>query len=141
MPLTNTDTLERLARSLIGCPYLYGGKQPWPGMDCSGFAVYVLAISGNIDAKERSAAMLSTEPNWRTLAEHENATLADLIFYGSPGPVPSHVMLALNPLQVIGAHGGDHTTLSLQAAFIRRATVNIQPLHYRPDFLFARRLT
>ncbi len=135
MALKNPDLLRALALLLQGCPYIYGGKTPWPGLDCSGFAVLLLHATGNISPGERSAAMLANEPGRTTLTPTDTPQLGDLAFYGPNASQPEHVMMCLGAVDVIGAHRGDHTTLTPELAAAKNAKVDTAPLHYRKDLI------
>lgn len=45
-PTALEDTLVRVAKSFLGVPYVYGGKDPQTGFDCSGFVQFVFAHFG-----------------------------------------------------------------------------------------------
>lgn len=82
--------LAERVKSLLGVPYLWGGRTPL-GFDCSSFTQQVLAEQGCAlprDAQQQFAAC-------RPLASRAEAREGDLIFFGRPrGPV-GHVGLAL----------------------------------------------
>lgn len=84
------DGLERRVRSLLGAPYLWGGRTP-AGYDCSGYVQQVLAEHGVAlprDAWQQARAC-------RPLRADERAGPGDLIFFGPPRGRISHVGLAL----------------------------------------------
>lgn len=77
-------------RTLLGVPYLWGGRTPM-GMDCSAFAQLVLAEQGIAlprDARQQFRA-------GRRRRRDEAPALGDLVFFGNPGQVVSHVGIAL----------------------------------------------
>lgn len=85
-------TLERRVRSLLGVPYLWGGRTP-AGFDCSGYVQQVLAEHGIAlprDAWQQQRAC-------RPLHSGEVAAAGDLLFFGAPRARVSHVGLALGP--------------------------------------------
>lgn len=82
--------LERRVRSLLGVPYLWGGRTP-AGYDCSGYVQQVLAEHGVAlprDAWQQARAC-------RPLRGGEPAGPGDLIFFGPPRGRISHVGLVL----------------------------------------------
>jgi lipoprotein Spr len=82
--LSKTDSLLRLAQSLIGVPYRYAGKRP-AGFDCSGFTRYVFRRVGtDIGAASRHQYRQGVPV---TIAESRPG---DLIFFSSHSRI-SHV--------------------------------------------------
>ena len=80
--------LEARVTSLLGSPYLWGGRSP-AGYDCSAFVQQVLLEQGTSlprDAREQCRRS-------RRLAEAERP--GDLAFFRRPGEAPSHVGIAL----------------------------------------------
>jgi len=83
------DLLRRV-RSLLGVPYLWGGRTA-TGFDCSGFTQQVLVeqrLALPRDAWQQYRVSLS-------LRAGEDARLGDLVFFGPPRGRASHVGLAL----------------------------------------------
>lgn len=88
----SSNSAIALAKSLIGTPYVWGGKTP-AGFDCSGFVDYVYGLSGNTTTLA-------------TLGAHQyNVTSAPegaLVFWGSDS-APYHVGISLGNGQYIAA--------------------------------------
>lgn len=83
-------SLEERVRSLLGAPYLWGGRTP-AGFDCSSYVQQVLAERGvqlPRDAWEQRRCC-------RPLAGLEQTRAGDLVFFGLPRARVSHVALAL----------------------------------------------
>ncbi len=81
--------LERV-RSLLGVPYLWGGRTPL-GFDCSGFTQQVLAEQGVLlprDAHQQSRVS-------KRIGSGEAPALGDLVFFGRPDGPRAHVGLVL----------------------------------------------
>ena len=73
-------------QSLIGVPYLWGGRSP-AGLDCSSFAQLVLAEQGvrlPRDARDQLEAS-------RPLGSRQGARAGDLVFFGPVGRPGAHV--------------------------------------------------
>lgn len=139
--LVDTQRFLAKACSQVGKPYLFGRKGP-DAYDCSGLVTWALREAGGPDLR-------FTYSSQRMFEEFEVAlrpapTDVVLALYGFPGdsaPHVNHVMLTVGDGRVFGACGGDHSTLTLEAAKLRKAEVRFRPsVTYRPDFLGYRRL-
>jgi cell wall-associated NlpC family hydrolase len=87
---TAVPKLEARVASLLGTPYLWGGRSP-SGYDCSAFVQQVLleqGVSLPRDAKDQCRSA-------RRLADPARARLGDLAFFRRPGEPASHVGLCL----------------------------------------------
>jgi uncharacterized protein YgiM (DUF1202 family) len=74
------DGIERIARSLLGVPYLWGGTST-KAMDCSGIAKTVYMLNGiqlNRDANQQAEEGTPVAPG----ANFENLRKGDLLFFG-----------------------------------------------------------
>ncbi len=125
----------KLCLKLVGCPYQWGGKNPWAGFDCSGFAQWVLQVFDLARGEELDAQGL-----WDLFfsVPYRSTDLlkpGDLVFYGGGEEAVTHVMVSLTPLLVVGASGGNHTTLTLEDARKRGAMVKVKPNTYRADLV------
>jgi hypothetical protein len=134
-----------LVLELVGVPYVYGGKDPAQGLDCSGLVTHALRKVTGDDWRHTH----NTDALWRVLRPIRFPRSGDLAFYGGkrlpdggydPHDV-EHVMVVL-PLDgddeeclLVGACGGDSTTVNLREAVRRGARVQVrQGVHYRDDF-------
>lgn len=94
---STVDSLINTAKSLVGTPYVWGGKTP-SGFDCSGFTSYVYqqatgkSIGGYTVAQESAGAHESVQ----------SASAGDLLFWGSEGST-YHVGIYLGNNQYIAA--------------------------------------
>ena len=129
------EHITRLALKLCGCPYIWGGSQPWNGFDCSGFVIWLY---------QAFAILPSGDWNAQALADHfpppDNTIKAppqpgDLAFYGPHWRNVIHTMVYLGQGLTVGASGGDHTTTTRDEAARRGAAVKVKPLTYRHDLL------
>jgi hypothetical protein len=83
-------SLETRVASLLGTPYLWGGRTP-AGYDCSAFVQQVLLEQGvRMPRDARDQCRCS-----RRLPESAEPRTGDLVFFHRPGEPASHVGLAL----------------------------------------------
>lgn len=134
--------IKSLALKLQGCPYIWGGQDPWTGMDCSGFVIWVLQTFHLLPAGDWTAQglynnlVLTSKPI--TVVE---LGPGDLVFYGPRESAISHIMLGLAPNLVVGASGGDHTTTTFEAARLKGAKVKVKTPNYRNDLVYCLRIS
>ncbi len=102
------DGIERIARSLLGVPYMWGGTST-KAMDCSGFTKTVYMLNGvqlNRDANQQAEQGALVVPG----AKFENLQKGDLLFFGKRGNEQRpeqilHVVLYLKDRNFIHASG------------------------------------
>ncbi len=124
---TRAHFLER-ALSLLGVPYIWGGKSS-TGIDCSGLVTVALFDAGGPDWR-------STRWSGRLHAELPSVDVlspGDLVFYGPSETAISHVMVHVAEGLLVGACGGDAGCRTLNEAARRKARVKFRHLaDYRP---------
>jgi len=130
--MTTQEIIERLAWAALehGTPYVWGGNDPFnqtkyngemvgPGVDCSGFIVWLFKglIKGDMTADDM----------WKNSRHYDNPHgygYGNCVFYGENGKA-DHVMLylatSIDSYLVIGSCGN--------------AGVCVRPVNYRKDFL------
>lgn len=89
-PLASRPPLEDRVRSLLGVPYLWGGRTPL-GFDCSGFTQQILAEQGFSLPRDAARQFRSS----RALGRGSELAPGDLIFFGRSGEGISHVGVGL----------------------------------------------
>lgn len=127
--------LVPFALSLLGKPYLWGGKNPLTGFDCSGFVEWVLSAYG-IDPP----GVVNSQAIYEYFLKdnkclHEVLGPGSLCFYGKSTKEITHIALMVNQFQLIEAGGGDSSTVSLEEAKKRGACVRLKPLGHRKDLV------
>jgi cell wall-associated NlpC family hydrolase len=95
------DAAARVAESMIGAPYRYGGASP-RGFDCSGLVVYSFATAG-FAGLPRSAASLEHMARPISLDALEPG---DLLFFALSGRKTSHVGLYVGDRAFVHAPSG-----------------------------------
>ncbi len=83
-------SIEERTLSLLGTPYLWGGRTP-AGYDCSAFVQQVLLEQGRSLPRDARDQCRRSRP----LRSGETERVGDLIFFRRPGESASHVGLAL----------------------------------------------
>ena len=100
-PGRKVPTLMDRIRTLLGVPYLWGGRTP-AGLDCSGLVQLVLAEQGLALPRDAHAQWRASRP----LARHESPREGDLAFFStSPGAKRSHVGIALGGMYFAHSRG------------------------------------
>jgi cell wall-associated NlpC family hydrolase len=131
------EHVVNLALKLVGCPYIWGGANPWTGFDCSGFVVWIYQVFGLLPSGDWTAQSLSAWFIHGSQLRTQAPQPGEMVFYGADRNHLTHVMLALGGGLVVGASGGDHTTTTVEEARRRGAQVKVKPLDYRNDLQFA----
>ena len=129
------EHLVNLALKLVGCPYIWGGANPWTGFDCSGFVVWIYQVFGLLPSGDWTAQALYDHFDPKAGESGGGWSRGDLVFYGRGEQRITHVMLALCNELVVGASGGDHTTTTVEEARRRGAQVKVKPRNYRSDLV------
>lgn len=127
------EHLVNLALKMVGCPYIWGGGNPWSGLDCSGFVIWIYQAFGILASGDWTAQSLHNHLLLQEGAERDPADQGDLVFYGSSKEHITHVMLLLSSTLVIGASGGGRKTRTFEDARRQGAQVKVKPIAYRSD--------
>lgn len=137
--MSETDPRQLYMRAILsmeGVPYVWGGKYPHPGLDCSGLVTLGLYLAGGCDTRRT----VNTDTMWSTWQKvlEGDAKPGDLCIYGYNPDNPwdvAHVMTLMEDGRVYGACGGDRSTITPELARRRSAKVQYRAeVRYRPDF-------
>ena len=118
---------ERVAWSLHGLPYRWGGSDTIEGFDCSGMCIEIL----------KSVGILPRSGDWTAQGLfdmfHEKmrieAQLGCLAFWHGSDPVKIiHVEFCLDSKHTMGASGGGSSTTSEAAAAAQDAYIKVRPI-------------
>jgi len=127
--------LKNLALKLVGCPYIWGGGNPWSGLDCSGFVIWIYQVFGLLPSGDWTAQLLYQHFAQRPRCAPGATIAGDVVFYGRDCESITHVMLSLGGGLVVGASGGGRACVNLAEAAKRGAMVKVKPWNYRLDLL------
>lgn len=127
------EVMKALMLKLVGCPYIWGGANPWTGLDCSGFAIWVMQVFGILPSGDWTAQGLCDHLKHCGECGIDQADVGDLVFYAPDGKHIGHVMVALGGGLCVGASGGDAQTTTREIAAKQGAAVKVKPIHYRGD--------
>jgi len=143
LPRSQSELMVYTARCLVGVPAKWAGNGPG-GLDCSGFAQYVLACAGYEPwASMFPHAMDLTANGLREHCEihHGPAQAGDLAFYGSSQRA-THVMIVTAvdeggvPTELVGVSGARSGLVNTMVALARGAMVKIfTSVDYRSNFV------
>lgn len=139
--MTNREAYLKALVELVGTPYLWDGKlkpnrtdwngtkgpEPYRGLDCSGTQTNALytASGGKVDHRlDWNTAKLWADPSMLVVPDGSELP-GDLALYLRPDGSPHHVMAKLYGGLVIGAAGGNQTTLTLAVAQQQGARVMV----------------
>ena len=92
--------LTHLAQSLLGTPYIWGGKSAF-GFDCSGFVQLVLNTMGISIARDTGMQIKTT---WLTEISVADSKPGDLIYFAENGKI-NHVAFSLGEGKIIHCSG------------------------------------
>jgi cell wall-associated NlpC family hydrolase len=95
---TAADALVETALSFRGIPYVFGGENPQTGFDCSGLVQFVFARY-SIDVPRT----VSDQFRMGVPVRLADLRAADLVFFSTTGPGPTHVGIAVSRDQFVHA--------------------------------------
>lgn len=128
--MSNRQTIaSRVAWSLIGKPYIWGGDDPVQGFDCSGFVIEVLKSVGMLprNGDWTAAGLWSRFSDQRVAHPYEGC----LVFWRNANGAISHVEYCLDEELSIGASGGCSSTTTIAEAIAQNAYVMVRPMRSR----------
>jgi cell wall-associated NlpC family hydrolase len=129
------EHLVNLALKLVGCPYIWGGANPWTGFDCSGFVVWVYQVFGLLPSGDWTAKGLYDHFRRSLAGLADPPDSGDLLFYGESVERITHVMLSIGGGLCVGASGGDKLCTTVEIAQRRGAMVKVKRQDYRRDLV------
>lgn len=123
-----------LAMSFMNIPYIYGGKSPLTGLDCSGLASELLGSLG-LFPRNAELGSQSIYDFLKDKSVEDEIAVGSLSFYGPKLGQIDHVGMFIDEHLIIEAAHGDGTTTTLAEAQKRNARVRVSPYNYRKDLV------
>ncbi len=128
------ELYQRLLLSYLNIPYIFGGKNPLTGEDCSGLVCEVLKALGAIGTNEEFGSQ-QLYNKFKDQSKLGVSKPGSLVFYGKSLNSIDHVAIFLDDKHVLEAGHGTADTLSKEIAAQRGAYSRVRPFHYRQDYL------
>ena len=128
-----TDYLINYLMLFVGTPYMWAGKNPVIGFDCSGLICEGLMATGLLPF----GSVLSSQQlydHFKAAKPEPIAARGNLAFFGKDAKSIEHVGLVIGDGLMVEAGGGDHTVTDRGKASDKNAFVKVRPIHYRRDF-------
>lgn len=132
-----TEVFQTLMLSYLNIPYIFGGKNPLVGEDCSGLVCEFLKALGVLGTNEElGSQQLYDKFKPMTSAQvREPAHTGSLVFYGKDESHIDHVAMFIDEKFIIEAGHGTSDTLTKDIAAQRGAYTRVRPYTYRTDFI------
>ena len=120
---------EKVAWSLHGLPYRWGGDDPMVGFDCSGFVIEILKSVGKLPRSgDWTAQDLWTRFREKRVEHPYNGCLA--FWHNENHGRVVHIEYCLNDKLTIGASGGGSRTADPVAAAKHNAYIKVRPIRF-----------
>lgn len=123
------------AMSMVGIPYLWGGKTPMSGLDCSGLVSILLVAAGLIGPHDDLNAQGIYDKLIKTSVQSDVPSFGTILFFGGDTESIHHIAFAIDSERMIEAGGGDSTTLTTTVAIEQKAYVKIDRIDRRQDLV------
>jgi cell wall-associated NlpC family hydrolase len=131
--MTKVEIANKVAWSMYGKPYLWGGDNPVAGFDCSGFCIEILKSVGILPRKgDWTAQGLWDRLEGKRTVPHPFAGC--LVFWtNKSGDRIIHAEYAITPKLCMGASGGGSRTTDESKAIEQDAYIKVRPWNTRDN--------
>ena len=120
--------------NLYGIPYIWGGKDPATGLDCSGAVALCFERLGLVPKGWGHTHNADAIRDYCVPICKAEARPGDVLCFGSPLRI-NHVMMCVGEGVCMGAQGGGPKCLTREIAERIGACVKRQPDYYRHDLV------
>lgn len=127
------DLYQKICVQFLNTPYVWGGKNPLTGEDCSGFVCEILKMRGLIKTNEELDAQ-EIYDRFKDTGKPVQKPGA-ILWYGKSLSQINHVALLLDHTTIIEAGHGDSQTLTKEDAAKQGAYIRPRLYNFRNDFL------
>jgi cell wall-associated NlpC family hydrolase len=127
------ELFQKLMLSYLNIPYIFGGKNPLQGEDCSGLVCEFLKALGKLKTNDElgSQALFNLYKGQGV----SNRQTGALVWYGKSVTEIDHVAMFLDGTFIVEAGHGTADTLSKEIATQRGAFTRVRPYTYRADLV------
>lgn len=128
------DLFQKLMLSYLNIPYIFGGKNPLGGEDCSGLVCEFLKALGKIGTNEEFGSQ-QLHDKFKPMTTAGGPKPGSLVFYGKDESHIDHVAMFIDNNFIVEAGHGTADTLTKDIATQRGAFSRVRPYTYRADLV------
>jgi cell wall-associated NlpC family hydrolase len=128
------DLFQKLMLSYLNIPYIFGGKNPLEGEDCSGLVCEFLKAVGKLKTNDEFGSQ-QLHDLFAKDAHTGEITTGSLAFYGTDVKHIDHVAMFLDDNFIVEAGHGTADTKTKEIATQRGAFTRVRPYKYREDLV------
>jgi cell wall-associated NlpC family hydrolase len=128
------ELFQKLMLSFLNIPYIYGGKNPLGGEDCSGLVCEFLKALGKISTNDEFGSQ-QLYNQYKPMTQAGGPVCGSLAFYGQDESHIDHVAMFLDSNFIVEAGHGTADTTTREVATQRGAFSRVRPHSYRADLV------
>lgn len=129
-----SDLFQKLMLGYLNIPYIFGGKNPLIGEDCSGLVCEFLKALGVLSTNEELGSQ-QLHDKFKPMTVARGPSTGSLAFYGADESHIDHVAIFIDDNFVLEAGHGTADTLTKDIATQRGAFSRVRPHNYRKDLV------
>jgi len=130
-----SELFQKLMLSYLNIPYIFGGKNPLVGEDCSGLVCEFLKAIGKLKTNDEFSSQQLYNMFKPMATDSQPTNTGSLIFFGGGPTDVSHVAMFLDNNFIIEAGHGTAQTTTREVAAETGAYVRVRPYTYRADMV------
>jgi cell wall-associated NlpC family hydrolase len=128
------DLFQKLMLSYLNIPYIFDGKNPLGGEDCSGLICEFLKALGKIGTNDEFGSQQLYD-KFKPMTQAGGPSTGSLAFFGKDEGHIDHVAMFIDDHFIVEAGHGTADTLTKAIAAERGAYSRVRPVTYRADFV------
>jgi len=129
-----TEIFQHLMLSYLNIPYIFGGKNPLAGEDCSGLVCEFLRALGKLKTNDEFGSQ-QIHDLYKPMTVAGGPSTGSLAFYGKDESHIDHVAMFIDSNFIVEAGHGTSDTLTREVATQRGAYSRVRPYNYRSDLV------